>query len=179
MKPILIALLMPMAGLAQKADPDTLSFSYVGVEQVESASAKVLQGRAKLLVAEAFKSAKDVIQLDDGDAGILIVKGNIVPVVKAPLMGSIDYGFVRFTLKIQVKDGRYKYTFSDFNHEAYERNMGSGGDLTNKKPACGTFVMTKGYWRQIKTYTDEQVVSLIARLDGAMKGAGLAKKDEF
>lgn len=171
----LFALFLPIFAVGQKINPDTLSFNYTGVVQADSMSAKSLQSRAKLFVAEAFKSAKDVTQMDDPDGGIIMVKGTMAPVIKAPLLGHIEYGYVSFTIKIQVKDGRYKYTFSDFYHEAHEQNKGSGGSLTNHKPACGTFIMTMGYWRQIKAYTNGQVIEQIAHLQEKMKGG----KDEF
>lgn len=179
MKPIIFALLLPLSSMCQKIDIDTLSFNYTGVVQVDSTPAKTLQSRAKLFVAESFKSAKDVIQLDDAESGVIVVKGNIAPVVKVPLIGKMEYGYVHFTAKIQVKDGKYKYTFSEFDHEAHGNNEGSGGNLNRKKPGCGTFTMSEGQWRQIKTYTNERVIALAADLQKSMRSAEIGKKDEF
>jgi hypothetical protein len=174
-KTLLLATFLPVISWAQKINVDTISWNYTGVVQVDSASANTLQSRAKLFVAESFKSGKDVTQLDD--PGVIVVKGNIAPIVKVPLLGKIEYGYVHFTAKIQVKDGKYKYTLTEFNHEAHEPNTGSGGNLTNRKPACGTFLMTEGQWRQIKAYTNERVLALIVQLEHAMKEE--AKKEDF
>lgn len=176
---VFFLLVSPTFGSCQSSDVDTFSFSYAGVVAVDSVTAKVLQSRAKLFVAENFRSAKDVIQLDDADAGIVLIKGNLIPIVKVPLMGKTEYGYVHFTAKIQVKDGKYKYTFSDFSHEAYEKHYGTGGDLTRKKPECGTFGMSLGYWRQIKAYTNSDVKSLISSLEKSMRSSEIAKKEDF
>jgi hypothetical protein len=174
---LLFTILLPIIILAQKVNVDTLQWSYINVVEVDSATAKSLQSRAKLFVAESFKSGKDVMQLDDADAGIIVIKGNIAPIIKVPLLGHMHYGYVHFTAKIQVKDGKYKYNFLEFTHDAYEPNMGSGGALTNKKPACGTFSMTMGYWRQIKEYTNDRVMVLIDQLAAGMKHR--VKMEEF
>ncbi|HLI93231.1 MAG TPA: DUF4468 domain-containing protein [Puia sp.] len=166
---LLLALSLPVIAGAQKMNPDTLSFNYSGIVQVDSTAAKVLQARARAFVAESFASGKEVVQLDDSEAGILVIKGTIAPIVKVPLLGKIEYGYVHFTAKWQFKDGRYKYALSEFTHEAHEPNMGSGGALTNRKPACGTFTMTEGQWRQIKANTNDRVIEFIDRLRAAMR----------
>lgn len=169
----------PAFGFCQSSNVDTLSFIYAGVVGVDSVAANVLQSRARLFVAENFRSAKDVIQLDDADAGIVVIKGNLIPVVKVPILGRTEYGYVHFTAKIQVKEGKYRYTFSDFWHEAHEKRYGTGGDLTRKKPECGTFGMSLGYWRQIKAYTNNDVKDLIWMLEKSMRSSELAKKESF
>lgn len=179
MKKILFCLLIaPLFSIAQEPT-DTLSFNYTGIESVDSVAAKVLYSRAKLFVAQTFKSAKHVIQMDDADAGMLVIKGNIVPTIKIPLLGKTEYGFAHFTMKIQVKDGRYKYTLSEFDHEAHGQNQGSGGQMTSLKPACGTFTMSKGQWRQIKDATNSDALALIASLKTSMKNGEIGKKDDF
>jgi len=177
-KLLFILLLAPLFSLAQES-ADTLSFNYIGVESVDSVTGKTLFSRAKLFVAQSFKSAKDVIQMDDHYAGMLVVKGNIVPLIKIPLVGKTEYGYAHFTMKIQVKDGKYKYTLSDFDHEAHGQNQGSGGPMMNPKPACGTFVMSKGQWRQIKEDTNSRAVALIEALRFSMNNREIGKKDDF
>lgn len=172
---LLLALSFPIMAGAQKINPDTLSFNYAGIVQADT-SAKVLQGRVRAFVAEFFASGKEVVQLDDPEAGTFLIKGTIAPIVKVPLLGKIEYGYVHFTAKWQFKDGRYKYTLSEFTHEAHEPNMGSGGALTNKRPACGTFIMTEGQWRQIKTYTNERVLAFIGQMEQAVKEG---KEEDF
>lgn len=62
---------------------------------------------AKLTITNMFNSAKDVIQLDDPESGIIIVKG-FTEEPSRGLMGTVQNAEVWFTLKIQTKDSRYK-----------------------------------------------------------------------
>lgn len=66
--------------------------------------------------ATTFNSANDVLQMADKEAGMFV--GN----------GSMDYshrgitytaytGYVRYTIKVVVKDNRYKVTVTNFIHE--------------------------------------------------------------
>lgn len=84
---------------------------YSEIVNVDSVSAKVLYVRAHQWFANTFKSAQDVIQLDDKEAGIMIGKGFFEAVsARNNLIVS-----VYFTVEIQTKDGRYKYVFSNFS----------------------------------------------------------------
>jgi hypothetical protein len=66
----------------------------------------LLYTNAKMFIAENFKSANDVIQLDDKENGVILVKGvvseNIVVAVQ-----SLTYYF-SFTMKIMIKDNKYR-----------------------------------------------------------------------
>lgn len=68
---------------------------------------KALYNATKLCITNIFNSAKDVIQLDDPDQGIIIVKGySVIPTRAA--MGMIVDANIYYTLDIRCRDGRYK-----------------------------------------------------------------------
>ncbi len=74
--------------------------------------------RAHTWVANRFKSANNVIQLNDKEAGRLIGKGNLDAGIPKSNSGIIKSGilvFVYFTVDIQVKEGKYKYSFTDLH----------------------------------------------------------------
>jgi hypothetical protein len=86
---------------------------FQGVVQVEGAKAQELYTLAKLWVAKSFRSAKDVIQLDDPANGVLIAKGS----------HEEGYGFsttvwFHYTLTVEVKDGRYRWTLDQLEYDA-------------------------------------------------------------
>lgn len=61
----------------------------------------------KITIADMFKSAKDVVQMDDAETCTMVVKG----FHKVPTRGvadAIEEAEVWFTLKLQARDGRYK-----------------------------------------------------------------------
>ena len=87
--------------------------TYTEVVTVDSVKKDELYAKTKLWFADVFKSSKDVIQLDDKENGIVLGKGNIQkresglqPVIKT----------WRFTVKIQLKDGKYKADIYDIDY---------------------------------------------------------------
>jgi len=93
---------------------------YTEVVEVKGKTADQLYSSAREWFAETFNSANDVLQMDDPTAGKLIGKGYTVIsesyVTKVALMqipGQIDFK-LWYTVKIYIKEGRYKYEIKDF-----------------------------------------------------------------
>lgn len=84
------------------------------VESLDGRTADQLYAQAKLAVAEMFKSAQNVIQLDDPTNKIIIAKGNYKIDESNALTKCVTY--VSFMMKIACKDGRYKVDLTDFNN---------------------------------------------------------------
>ena len=83
---------------------------------------------ANKFFVDVYHSAKDVIQLDDKDAGIVIGKGYFETLWKANFL--ITYQLqIWHTIKISIKDGSYKYEITDFRYKYYvsPRKYSSGG----------------------------------------------------
>jgi len=70
------------------------------VEVVEGASAKDLYKRAISWVSDTYKNPKSVIQTQDADAGILLIKG-------------LDKNNYEHKLKFEFKDGKYRWNIYD------------------------------------------------------------------
>lgn len=126
------------------------------VIQAKDKTAEQIYTTVKAWVATSFNSANDVIQMDDPDNGILICKGNF----KYDAPGGIMYepmdGWVSYTLKIQVREGRYKVTMGSFEHEA-KPNTGynwSLGLITDRERAKAKGVVDS---RQKKTWADLKI----------------------
>ncbi|NVJ47275.1 MAG: DUF4468 domain-containing protein [Cytophagia bacterium] len=83
----------------------------------QTGSADDLYLRGKLMIANNFKSANDVIQLDDKDAHILVGKGWSSMWVRY-LLG-VDYRLY-YSLKIEARNNRYRYSIYDFKLESVE-----------------------------------------------------------
>ncbi|MCZ8216643.1 MAG: DUF4468 domain-containing protein [Cyclobacteriaceae bacterium] len=118
---------------------DKINFSEVVV--VDSASKDELYTKAKIWLAENFISANDVIQFDDKENGIVIGKG-IIRVKEGGLTPRIKIW--RFTVKIQVKDGKYKVNFYDI---IYYFEMPDNLSGTVSPP-----VMLDEYFKDSKSY---------------------------
>ena len=74
---------------------------------------------------------------------------------------------VDFTISIYIKDKRYKYVVTDFNHVS-NKNGFSGGALEDDKPDCGSFNMVKKGWLQVKQQTKSTMDRLIDDLKKTM-----------
>lgn len=89
---------------------------FSAIVPMEGQTAKQLYSKAKMAVAELFKSSNDVIQLDDPENGVLIIKG----------ANNTSTTYVQsntsFTLKFFFKDDRYKIDITDI-----KTNVISGG----------------------------------------------------
>src|SRR5690606_17454969 len=89
--------------------------TFTEVVQVEGVDAADLYTRAKLWFTETYNSSKDVIQMDDKEAGVIVGKG------LSKLY--IDFKSVQvpanmlYTVKVYLKDGRYKYEITDIRYE--------------------------------------------------------------
>jgi hypothetical protein len=128
---------------------DKINFSEVGV--VDSASKDELYTKAKIWLAEKFISANDVIQFDDKENGIVLGKGAIRK-KEGGLSPTIKNW--RFTVKIQVKDGKYKVNFYDI---IYYYEMPENVSVTSSPP-----VMLDEYFKDPKSYRKNGTLKLVS-----------------
>lgn len=112
MKKILVVCMLFLAVSIQAQDP----LSFEKVIQVDSIKKDAIYNGLKEWVGMNFKSAKNVIEIDDKEAGILIIKSVTDYSIKN-LQLSCYEGYHHFTIKFQVKDGRFKASVTNFRHE--------------------------------------------------------------
>jgi len=188
MKKLLTAMfaLAAFAGQAQTApaaqpaayptDAATGRLDYTEAVPVEGVSKADLFTRAKVWLAGSFKSAKDVVQTEDKDAGIMVGKGYSTISLT---MGRVTVPAKLFyTLKMNFKDGKYKYEFSDFYFE--NEPVPELGNRINKTPA-ETWVLAPAKDDRAgkvialyKAQFDQTVQGLVASLK-----AGMLKSSDF
>ncbi len=169
MRKILLSffVLFPLFVLAQKpVECDTII-------ECSGITADKLYSRMKYFVADNFKSAQNVIQLDDKDEHRLLCKGNIRFEVKSMTWGMLD-GVINFTLDLQAKDGKYRVTFRDFTHENFNRKY---GDSWCMGLVCDD--VPEGYKKGKKQYKEmikraipliiDTEAMLLAKLDACLK----------
>lgn len=143
-------------------DQKTNLFRYQEVVTIDSVSSDELYSRAKAWIATFYKSANDVIQLDDQNTGRLIVKGNF---------GIIYYmsnAWVNHTLTIEMKDGRYRYILTDFIFD----NGQWSAPIEDKKKFFG---QRKKLYNQVS----KQAEASIAEMKEAMKKASPTADDNW
>lgn len=145
---------------------DPLIFTEV-VKLDSTISKSELFSRARNFMSESFSNSKLVLDVQDKESGELIGNGNYSFYSK--FAGDAQ---VRFQIKILVKDGRYKYEFSEFIHKGTcGLNCVSYGLLTNDQECpynikcflCGQKLNNKA-WNEITGAMNTQINALIVKL---------------
>ena len=114
-----IAFFAVAIGAASAATPAQLAEVQKPIEQVFEAPGHTkdeIYNAAKIWIAESFRSAKAVIEYDNKDEGTIIGNGLIPYPCKGAFdcLGKPDWK-VRFTVRIDTKDDKFRLTFSNMN----------------------------------------------------------------
>lgn len=160
-------------------DPQTHLITYQGVVEVPGVSKADLYTRANAWVANTYRSANAVIQMQDKEAGQLIVKG-LTRVTVRSLGMNADAGVVRHTLTIYVKDGRYKYVLTGLTHDGTGTpNIFSAGPLEQEIGKLYSMGNSKKQWDEIKRQANQDAYRLVADLQAAMSLKGAKDPSDF
>jgi hypothetical protein len=155
-------------------DATTHQIAYQGVVEVAGATKEQLYTRAYEWLAKAYRSANDVIQMQDKEAGRLVGKGTAS--VRAR---GLSAGYVRHTLTIYLKDGRYKYVLTDFVHESGGmKDVYSGGPLESPKAEILPFGGKKP-WDEVRRDADGDARRLVTDLQAALTLKGVKDPSDF
>ena len=140
---------------------------YSSVVNVDSISADILFSKAKLFITEAFKSGKDVTQLIDEATKTIIGKGTI-KVEVAKMLGMVFPGYVKFTVTISSKEGRYKYIFTNFilDYQGGTSQPRIEASLDNEN---NPRTVSKKQWAFVKGQVNETILLMIKDLKSTMQ----------
>jgi hypothetical protein len=150
---------------------------YTDVIKVDSTINKSeLFNRAKAWFVSEYKSANDVIQMQDKDAGILIGKG-VFDINYNPWTDSIFGGDVKVDvshiIKLYFKKGKYKYEITDIAGEYYSHD----GDkvpvsIINLSPEFEKIEnmseFEKRNHKEMLISVNEQILNIISNMKDAM-----------
>lgn len=116
------------------------SQEYSEVVEVPGKNTVQLYATAREWFAETFKSANDVLQMNDPVAGKLIGKASTKVsesyvaggMIKVPM--TIDW-YPNFTIKVSVKDGKYKCEITDITIKRLGDNINMNFGVVNVPPS--------------------------------------------
>lgn len=176
-KILLMLAAFPMMAFAQT---DTLPrnadgyFEYANVVNVDSATADKLYSNSKIFIVESFKSGKDVTQITDDATKTVMGNGSITINFKG-INGLAGPNYVNFKMSIQSKNGRYRYSFHNFEYI----------QITNRGKRSVSFendnmmhrVMSRGMYRQMVVQVNDKINNLITNLSKNMRSESEATKD--
>ncbi len=104
--------LFSFSTFGQAITKDSVSGKYQaqGIILVDNIKSDDIYTKTKEWIILNYKSAKDVIQLADKESSKIIVKGNF----KSNMF--MKEGWISHTLIFDFKDGKTRYTYSDFSY---------------------------------------------------------------
>lgn len=150
---------------APPIDEATGKYTYLAVVQVDGASAADLYSRARAWVAKTYRSAQAVVQLEDDQAHRLVAKGVMkfqvdLPSVITPGKLQPVEMVVPHSVTIECKDGRYRFTLTDFEW------------VTSSLPKAPLESDVSKRMGNLLQGVDQDSKALIASLEAAMKVSG-------
>ncbi len=134
------------------------------VVQVDSALSKSsLFKVGKLWLNDTYRSGKNVIQMEDENAGIILGKA-VIKYTPTFYSASVPAtGYINYTIKLSFKNGRYKYEFYDFIHEGSTNEYGQNGSIglinEGENYIGNSIVFNKGYREKVNADTQKRIKS--------------------
>lgn len=159
---LLAVLIAPVLAFAQLPPTDEATGKYTFMDKVMAEKLK-----AKEIVEVVTKYGKDETNAtgkeqkwEIAETEADMVKFNAKMTVSYPGTkgGTNLEGTISFTVRVDAKDGKYRYIITDFEHsEAH----GSGGKLELVSAECGTSRMAPASWKKIKGLVTTQTNAIV------------------
>lgn len=181
MKKVLLSLLLMLVTLTVFSQEE-LKFSKV-IQSESEADKTTLYSTLRSFISTYFHDSKQVIQMDDKDAGIIICKATSI--FNSPsLMLSAYEGWIDYNLKLQARDGRVRIEVFHFFHHNKPGNQAKAqlGILTTAEEYANSGIQKKYHnkvWLLLKEQAEDISNKVFAGIEKAMKeGATINSQEE-
>lgn len=181
MKKVLLSLLLMLVTLTVFSQEE-LKFSKV-IQSESEADKTTLYSTLRSFISTHFHDSKQVIQMDDKDAGIIICKATSI--FNSPsLMLSAYEGWIDYNLKLQARDGRVRIEVFHFFHHNKPGNQAKAqlGILTTAEEYANSGIQKKYHnkvWLLLKEQAEDISNKVFAGIEKAMKeGATINSQEE-
>ena len=151
---VLLVLLPPSAGAQETPTP----LEYQKIVSVEGVGADDLYSRAREWFVESFADSESVLEIEDSDSHVLMGKG-MFNYRSCIFSGTVKGGYagrIRFTIRVETKDGRARLTLSQFTHETPLSPLNGYGLVTTAPspgecvPSCDWDKFRQTCWDELK-----------------------------
>ena len=130
--------------------------------------------KARQWISDNFKNSKAVLTIEDKESGELSGNANMRII---PLKGLQNLGdqIVKFKCSIAIKEGKYKCSFYNFEHESISASLNSLGILTSsptypyKLSAKWHFKFYNPAWIDVKKQLEVEIENTYTSLEKAMR----------
>ena len=146
------------------------TLTYTDIVQVEGINKQSLYERARSWANDVFKSSKDVIQINDKEIGEIAGKATFNASFSWNALGKrtattdIDFKF-----EIIVKEGKYKYVFTDLTEDGYYGYLLTSAQECPYKTKGQSKSNSNMVWTSLKESSDNTMHELINSLKKAMQ----------
>ncbi len=160
-------------------------YEFVMVVSAEGLTKDQLYNAAADWFGETFAAAKNIIEVQDREAGRIIAKPSFR--YEPTVFESVARirGIVHYSVKVEVKDGRFRYTIGDFVHEGsqVEKQMPLSFQLLTTdvecpysfNPADISPLARQQTWDHLKRVARNEAALLVSSLKLRMANAGTNK----
>lgn len=171
---IILFLSVFLFALKINAQQDTL-IAYSDIVQTDSIGQNQLFINARDWFNKTFNSSKDVLQIIDKENGQLSGKGILGGTFTVKYWGDYTSPIdCSFSIDIKVKEGKYKYSFTNFIPKGDSRNVSSYFPTLTSSSTCPTKLpnlsqeRTDRYWVIYKDAVNERMLEVINSLKISM-----------
>ena len=144
-------------------DIKTGKVTYMEVVEADGMSAKELYS-----VLKEWALANGLKIKEEKEAGGEIYFDGVLPMEYERIKGRNEACKVNYEAYLMVKEGKYRYIFTDFVQVASESSL-TGGKLENVTPDCGYSGINSGNWNKIKHTTASTMEKLVYDLKKKVK----------
>jgi hypothetical protein len=169
---LLFSIINLSAQVSLPIDSITQRITYTEIIKLDSTYTKdQLYSIIREWTSKSFKSSQDVIQMDDKENGKLIIKA-LFPTYYKLLGMNAWQGDIYFTFSIYIKDGRYKYEVTNFNHVGGTRR----GETFPTLGSCESLINGTGIMASRQEKIVNQIPENILPLINSLKSVILQSK---
>ncbi len=163
------------------------ALNYSEVIKVDSISKDELYNRAKIWFAIACNSSKDILQMDNKEEGQIIGKAKMSYNPTILNASGRTYGIINYTIKLYLKDGRYKYEITDFIHVPTGNSSYGNLPFDLITTDVNSPIQHKGQykswndkvWNDIKNQISDKITPLIESLKKSMLKKAETKNENW
>jgi len=156
-------------------DTETKRVTYTGVVAVKGVTQNELYTRAKLWLGLTFDDAKDVIKVDEKDAGLIVIRGYSDLPIQSSMTGLMPANMeLGYTMTLNFKDERYKYTLTNYQlvSGAISSTLEKEISTQLSKPKNKGVIIAKQYAKSVDTFARLLTESVDATLHKPVSGDG-------
>lgn len=149
-----------------------INFKWEKIDSVAKNKTQIYSD-TKLFISETWKSSQNVIQNDDRDGGIILIKG-MTKQSCGNTLSALSFWY-SYTVKFLMKDGKYKLIIENIRYESGPTEAWSQKELNPQDiyPGLWKAGVYEKAWTQIMTSLKTNMQNIVDSYDKSIKSTSL------